>query len=338
MIASWVLTDCQTTFSSEPQVKAISKCVFRGSAGFFAVPLGWRPCWAFTGADPISLELGRLGWITGKRKCEPTKSGCGLAGTVRDHCLDHLGCNKRLRAASPAYQRGFGREFKSVTNIAPSSVRVHGNCTIGRIGWKPGRNLRRLPLNRTRATGWPTCGYGIAPGHADWLNRDPIFEEGGINVYAFVRNRPVSWIDPDGLKFDPTGPDAKKWSELLECWKNTLPENSLLKSVVKELSASKRTVTITPLTGKKDTGGKQVKIPYGEPSIFDNRTIYTDYGTDYHWNADPDKELYVHPETFVHEMLHAHDQIIKHDPRGHSDTFWDDEKRLRQEARNSKCR
>ena len=139
-------------------------------------------------------------------------------------------------------------------------------------------------------------------------------------------------------KFNPTGPDAKRWSELLECWENTLPENSLLKSVVKELSASKKTVTVTPLTGKKDTGGNQVRVPYGEPSVFDNRTIYIDYGEDYHWNADPDKELYVHPETFVHEVLHAHDQIIKHDPRGHSDTFWDDEKRLRQEARNSKCR
>ena len=31
-----------------------------------------------------------------------------------------------------------------------------------------------------------------------WVNRDPIEEEGGVNVFGFVRNSPLSFIDPDG--------------------------------------------------------------------------------------------------------------------------------------------
>jgi RHS repeat-associated protein len=37
------------------------------------------------------------------------------------------------------------------------------------------------------------------PGIERWLNRDPIQEWGGINLYGFVGNNPVSWIDPLGL-------------------------------------------------------------------------------------------------------------------------------------------
>jgi RHS repeat-associated protein len=33
-----------------------------------------------------------------------------------------------------------------------------------------------------------------------WLNRDPIFERGGINLYGFVFNHPLNGIDPWGLE------------------------------------------------------------------------------------------------------------------------------------------
>ena len=32
-----------------------------------------------------------------------------------------------------------------------------------------------------------------------WLNRDPIDEVGGLNLYCFVDNGPTIWIDPYGL-------------------------------------------------------------------------------------------------------------------------------------------
>ena len=31
-----------------------------------------------------------------------------------------------------------------------------------------------------------------------WISRDPIGEEGGLNLYGFVGNDPVKQIDPDG--------------------------------------------------------------------------------------------------------------------------------------------
>jgi len=32
-----------------------------------------------------------------------------------------------------------------------------------------------------------------------WITRDPIGEFGGYNLYAYVLNDPVNWVDPNGL-------------------------------------------------------------------------------------------------------------------------------------------
>jgi RHS repeat-associated protein len=38
-----------------------------------------------------------------------------------------------------------------------------------------------------------------------WLNRDPIEERGGLNLYAYVGGRPIYLVDPEGLSaFDLT--------------------------------------------------------------------------------------------------------------------------------------
>jgi RHS repeat-associated protein len=56
--------------------------------------------------------------------------------------------------------------------------------------------------------------YGLRyfqPSIGRWLNRDPIEEDGGANLYAFVSNSPVEWIDPLGLAlyaFDGTNNDG----------------------------------------------------------------------------------------------------------------------------------
>jgi RHS repeat-associated protein len=38
-----------------------------------------------------------------------------------------------------------------------------------------------------------------APEIGRWLTRDPLGEAGGMNLYAFVGNNPVNWVDPWGL-------------------------------------------------------------------------------------------------------------------------------------------
>jgi RHS repeat-associated protein len=48
------------------------------------------------------------------------------------------------------------------------------------------------------ATGSHDCAYETASGRRKWLNRDPLGERGGINLYRFVYNNPLAYVDPNG--------------------------------------------------------------------------------------------------------------------------------------------
>ncbi len=54
---------------------------------------------------------------------------------------------------------------------------------------------------RDEETGWSNYGYRFyVPLLGRWINRDPIGEDGGDNLYAFVENRPVDRLDWLGLQ------------------------------------------------------------------------------------------------------------------------------------------
>lgn len=36
------------------------------------------------------------------------------------------------------------------------------------------------------------------PNFGHWLNREPLQEQGGINLYAYVDGDPLGYVDPDG--------------------------------------------------------------------------------------------------------------------------------------------
>jgi len=58
---------------------------------------------------------------------------------------------------------------------------------------------------------WNVYYYGYRyyhPGMQRWLNRDPIQEMGGINLYAYVENSPLNFVDPLGLALDSINSNA----------------------------------------------------------------------------------------------------------------------------------
>ncbi|MEW6657342.1 MAG: RHS repeat-associated core domain-containing protein [Thermodesulfobacteriota bacterium] len=73
-------------------------------------------------------------------------------------------------------------------------------------------------------TGLSYYGYRFyVPALGRWLTRDPIGEEGGINLYGFVGNNPINYIDPNGLKavipnpFPPGCPPGPSCDPYLKC-------------------------------------------------------------------------------------------------------------------------
>jgi len=71
--------------------------------------------------------------------------------------------------------------------------------------------------------------FGFRPYEPDFgrfLNQDPIQEAGGINLYGFVANNPLFWIDPFGL--DPLGHHLiprSIWNKLSDRVKNVWDKN-----------------------------------------------------------------------------------------------------------------
>jgi RHS repeat-associated protein len=73
---------------------------------------------------------------------------------------------------------------------SPLKTRVRGfrRTSSGRFS----RRTRFRPIN---TPGLRACGYKTTSGRANWLNRDPIGEQGGVNLYGFTGNNLISRVD-----------------------------------------------------------------------------------------------------------------------------------------------
>jgi hypothetical protein len=72
---------------------------------------------------------------------------------------------------------------------------------VGYCARRPNRVVRK-PLTR-RNPGTVSGFRYYSPALQRWINRDPIEEAGGRNLYSFVGNKPVATVDAFGLAFDP---------------------------------------------------------------------------------------------------------------------------------------
>ena len=94
----------------------------------------------------------------------------------------------------------------NVTTLTNSSGAVVGSYaydafgnTVASSGVAASQNPYRFST-KEQIGGLYSYGYRFyAPGLGRWINRDPIREAGGTNIYAFVSNNPVNRVDRRGL-------------------------------------------------------------------------------------------------------------------------------------------
>ncbi len=112
-------------------------------------------------------------------------------------------------ASSTFYGYDLGGNVTTLTDNSGAQVGSYtydawGN-TVASSGAKAGENPYRFSTKEALA-GFYSYGFRFyASGLGRWINRDPIRERGGVNVYAFVSDNPLNRLDTYGLEeFVPT--------------------------------------------------------------------------------------------------------------------------------------
>jgi RHS repeat-associated protein len=171
-----------------------------------------------------------------------------------------------------------------------------------------------------------------------FLQIDPIrFEADDVNVYRFVMNNVINFVDAYGLVIETKGPFKAKYNALLKCWSENLPQSSQLRQIIADLRGSKDVYTITEMQKSNiytqliptTVSKKGFNSPDG-PSI--TRIDPKSYPTA--------NRTWTWPEALAHELLHAHDYFRGFGLRGvhHKDESWvQDERQVTKDARDSCC-
>jgi hypothetical protein len=133
-------------------------------------------------------------------------------------------------------------------------------------------------------------------GRGDWPSRDPIQEEGGLNLYAYVQNNPVDDIDPYGLKIIIDGPSIFQNMVNLDLQK-IRNANPALNDMINELDRSVYEHHISPYYDNpnfhKDSGNYTTWRGHNSDTVFDPCNKYNGWRT-----RDP-------VDSLAHELRHA---------------------------------
>ena len=127
------------------------------------------------------------------------------AGTLLYYSRDHLGSVRDVVAVQNG-SRVAAFDYDPYGNPSQTSGRVFTDLRYAGMFYEQNSGLY---LTNHRA---------YDPRTGRWLSRDPIYENGGLNVYGYVRSNPVNWIDVVGLAIGdfpppPPGFDPKTWTQ-----------------------------------------------------------------------------------------------------------------------------
>ena len=94
----------------------------------------------------------------------------------------------------------------SGTTVAEYDYDAFGNATVADGGLSESLHFRHATKYHDPETGFMYYGGRYyAPALGRWLTRDPLEEEGGLNLYGFCGNKGLNAVDPFGLKWDLPG-------------------------------------------------------------------------------------------------------------------------------------
>jgi RHS repeat-associated protein len=149
-----------------------------------------NPLVTYTRGADLSGSLDGAGGIGGllSRGAHATTSPYGVSTSAHYHADGNGNVTMLVGSGSPsvkAYYKydPFGQTLASGGSlVSANSMRFSSKPVMG-------------------SSGLYYYGYRFYdPSSQRWPNRDPLGEEGGLNLYAYVDNDPIDWIDPFGLQ------------------------------------------------------------------------------------------------------------------------------------------
>jgi RHS repeat-associated protein len=161
-----------------------------------------------------------------------------------------------------------------------------------------------------------------------WINRDPLGERGGLNLYSALGNAPSQYTDYLGMVLIIADAEIRK---LIACWKSNPTEAPKVLELIERLEDSKDIYKIVEFAGDDRVGW-----PGFDPNT---NKLAVPHIKEFETRSPVDTRIWSFPEAVAHELLHASDDARGEALRdeGHTNAdFLRDELAVTKEVANCK--